>query len=353
MGASSSVSKYEVPAADDVDALQELADDLWGEQQISGEAVAKERVLSYAASRGVDEAYMARLPLPEEVDATLLSGVRSGLLAVACDLNIGGGGGFAGDVEESVVTGTAASAADGAAVAGARVAVVSKEGLQAQTTTDADGRFDAAVKVHGWCAVDCAADGFFPATAKLALPDKTTLGFALKPLVAGVYGVAVDALTGAPVAGALAERAGAAAALTGADGRFFVDGSGPARVTAPGYATCVLAVDDADGVEAKVAKLLPVLEARVDAKAGGSVEHAASGSTLAIPAASLVDSRDGAPFDGVAAVAFAVIDAGDAAALGAMPGSFVDGSGRRRATRVVFRANLAGKREEIRPCHPW
>ena len=113
MGASSSVSKYEVPAADDVDALQELADDLWGEQQISGEAVAKERVLSYAASRGVDEAYMARLPLPEEVDATLLSGVRSGLLAVACDLNIGGGGGLAGDVAESVVTGMAASAADG------------------------------------------------------------------------------------------------------------------------------------------------------------------------------------------------------------------------------------------------
>ena len=351
MGASSSVSKYEVPAADDVDALQELADDLWGEQQISGEAVAKERVLSYAASRGVDEAYMARLPLPEEVDATLLSGVRSGLLAVACDLNIGGGGGLAGDVAESVVTGMAASAADGAAVAGARVAVVSKEGLEAQTTTDADGRFDAAVRVRGWCAVDCAADGFFPATAKLALPDKAaTLGFALKPLVAGVYGVAVDALTGAPVAGALAERAGAAAALTGADGRFFVDGSGPARVTAPGYATCVLAVDDADGVEAKVAKLLPVLEARVDAKAGGSVEHAASGSTLAIPAASLVDDF-GAPFDGVAAVAFAVIDAGDADALGAMPGSFVDGSGRRRATRAFF--SRESRREDIRPCHPW
>ena len=64
----------------------------------------------------------------------------------------------------AVVTGMAASAADGAAVAGARVAVVSKEGLQAQTTTDADGRFDAAVRVRGWCAVDCAADGFFPAT---------------------------------------------------------------------------------------------------------------------------------------------------------------------------------------------
>jgi hypothetical protein len=78
--------------------------------------------------------------------------------------------------------------------------------------------------------------------------------------------------------------------------------------------------------------------------------QAASGSTLAIPAASLVESDGGAPFDGVAAVAFAVIDAGDAAALGAMPGSFVDGSGRRRATRVFFRANLAGTREEIR--HP-
>ena len=145
MGSASSSVAYEVPAARDVDALQQLTDDLWGEQQISGKAVTRERIVGMAESRGVDRGYIESLELPAAVDGALLGSMRSGLLAVACDLDLGaacGGDGDVGEVPESLVSGTATAAEDGAAIEGATVVVSSREGLCGSAASDAGGRFE-------------------------------------------------------------------------------------------------------------------------------------------------------------------------------------------------------------------
>ena len=93
MGASSSVSRnYAVPPASSVALLQDVTDELWGEQQIRGGGLPRARVLAFAATRGVDDAYVSTLELPESIGEELLGSWRAALLAAACEADLEAGG---------------------------------------------------------------------------------------------------------------------------------------------------------------------------------------------------------------------------------------------------------------------
>ena len=195
------------------------------------------------------------------------------------------------------------------------MSVATSEGRAAATTTTEEGGFDVAVETatRGPCHVDATARGFHPATVRLALPgDARGLAFSLSPLKPGVYGVAVDATSGAGIPGAVAERS-ATGDVVVADtyGRFFLpwdEGFGTVAVTAQRFAPSVVVVDrdarpDSGAARPVVARLLPLCEATVSGAEGGSLADAVTGSTLEIPEASLVDAATGQPFVGDAVVA--------------------------------------------------
>jgi hypothetical protein len=217
--------------------------DRYGGQQISGATVA---VGDVEMTTGPDGAVTVEL-LNNSSAATIQA---PGYEAVTTTLSRSGSTDWQVALRPNVLSGRLTDAETSAGISGAEVAVISPNGREQVTATDAEGRY----------AFDFVPDGasirFSSAdygTASEPVAERTEINLTMRPSF--VSGLVTDA-TGAPIAGArIAAGNGSAESISGADGSFRLTGGTDVAevvISAPGYADQALTVDASRTVVARL-----------------------------------------------------------------------------------------------------
>lgn len=205
----------------------------------TGEAIPGAEVVAGGMSISADADGSSLVLLADEL--TPLQIEAPGYEAVSTTLTTDGPSSWQVALRPNVLSGQLTDAETAAPIGGASVAIVTPEGAELSTTTDAEGRYTFDAVPDGANVRFASADH---GEVQEAIGQRARFDMAMRPsFVAGN----VSDVTGAPIAGArIAAANGSAEILTNADGAFRLTGGadvGEVLISAPGYATKTVAVD--------------------------------------------------------------------------------------------------------------